>query len=229
MYNIMPGSSHWFQVHDQVPFAELKNYMESKKYENLQDVSLTSEQRRMILMGLFYEAEAHAFTKEIVRGSFEKVGLWPWKPKKILKMCRENSPPVSQPPQDEIRDRLIDAIKVRRESNQAYREVLLRRLKPVEVIAIQKSGKQKEHKKGTGQKSVDDKQQNPGAAKRMNKCIYAQPPAKRSRISESTEKRCCARGCGKTHFWSKKWGFCSNCKKNFCPTHIHLLHKHKCK
>jgi len=30
MLNIMPGSSHWFQVHDQLPFAILKNSMEDK-------------------------------------------------------------------------------------------------------------------------------------------------------------------------------------------------------
>ena len=31
MYNIMPGSSHWFQVHDQKPFGFLKKKIEGKK------------------------------------------------------------------------------------------------------------------------------------------------------------------------------------------------------
>ena len=53
MINIMPGSSHWFQVHDQHPFATLKNVMEGKKYELLSDISLTSEDRRVLLVGLF--------------------------------------------------------------------------------------------------------------------------------------------------------------------------------
>ncbi len=35
MFNIMPGSSHWFQVHDQVPFASLKNKMIEYKIEFL--------------------------------------------------------------------------------------------------------------------------------------------------------------------------------------------------
>ena len=31
MHNIMPGSSHWFQVHDQEPFGSLKKKMREKK------------------------------------------------------------------------------------------------------------------------------------------------------------------------------------------------------
>ena len=31
IYNIMPGSSHWFQVHDQQPFGALKKKMSQKK------------------------------------------------------------------------------------------------------------------------------------------------------------------------------------------------------
>ena len=34
MLNIMPGSSHWFQVHDQYPFAILKNSIQAKKNMN---------------------------------------------------------------------------------------------------------------------------------------------------------------------------------------------------
>ena len=57
MINIMPGSSHWFQVHDQLPFANLKKMMLQKKKEILRGITLTSEERRKILMGIFYEAE----------------------------------------------------------------------------------------------------------------------------------------------------------------------------
>ena len=32
MINIMAGSSHWFQVHDQLPFPKLKNYMRANFY-----------------------------------------------------------------------------------------------------------------------------------------------------------------------------------------------------
>ena len=33
MLNIMAGSSHWFQVHDQLPFAGLKNCLKSQFYD----------------------------------------------------------------------------------------------------------------------------------------------------------------------------------------------------
>jgi len=42
-------------------------------------------------------------------------------------------------------------------------------------------------------------------------------------------KKCCVRGCEETHFWTKKWNFCKNCKKSFCPSHINIFYHHKCK
>ena len=47
--HIMPGSSHWFQVHDQLPFATLKKKMNAKKNEILTSTSLPHEERRAIL------------------------------------------------------------------------------------------------------------------------------------------------------------------------------------
>ena len=74
--SIIPGSSHWFQVHDQQPFAILKKTMEEKKIDISQDISLVSDERRKLLMGLFYEAESKAINNEIVRKSFDDVGSW---------------------------------------------------------------------------------------------------------------------------------------------------------
>ena len=76
MFNFMPGTSHWFQVHDQLPFANLKKLMVRKK----RLFTLPRWRRMALLMGIFYKAERKAFMPHIVRKSFANVGLWPWNP-----------------------------------------------------------------------------------------------------------------------------------------------------
>ncbi len=93
MYNIMPGTSHWFQVHDQQPFGVLKKNMGRKKFDLLTSTVTTDKSKQDLLMALFYQAEASAFGKEVVCKAFSDVGLWPWDPETILKNCLENSPP----------------------------------------------------------------------------------------------------------------------------------------
>ena len=51
--NVIAGSSHWFQVHDQLQFANLKNFMDQKNFELLSDISLTPKQKRVFLISFF--------------------------------------------------------------------------------------------------------------------------------------------------------------------------------
>ena len=81
LINIMPGSSHWFQVHDQEPFAILKKSVSDEKKKNSPPVSLQPKERQTISMAEFYEVEAKAFKHDVVASAFEKVRLWPWNPK----------------------------------------------------------------------------------------------------------------------------------------------------
>ena len=80
MHNIMPGTSHWFQVHDQQPFGALKKKMSQKKYELWTSTATPPEDGKNLLMCLFYQAEEDAFETKVVRKTFSDVGLWPWKP-----------------------------------------------------------------------------------------------------------------------------------------------------
>ena len=57
MLNIMPGTSHWFQVHDQFPFANLKKIMATKKRRCSRLFTLARPKRMGSLMGFFYKAE----------------------------------------------------------------------------------------------------------------------------------------------------------------------------
>ena len=97
MYNIMPGTSHWFQVHDQQPFGALKKRRVEKNYELWTSTAAPPDDTKDLLMCLFYQAEMHAFETQVVRKTFADVGLWPWNPKKILQNCLENCPIVAPP------------------------------------------------------------------------------------------------------------------------------------
>ena len=77
MFNIMAGSSHWFQVHDQIPFATLKNKMSQLKDEILNCVKLEPKERTKLLDSIFYKAEKFDFTKRNILKSFADVGLRP--------------------------------------------------------------------------------------------------------------------------------------------------------
>ena len=89
--NIMPGSSNWFQVHDQEPFGLLKKSISEEKIKSPVPVSVESQLKNTISMARFYKAEAKAFTPSVVKKAFKSVGLVPWDPEKIEKMCQEHS------------------------------------------------------------------------------------------------------------------------------------------
>ncbi len=91
MLNIMAGSSHWFQVHDQLPFAILKKKMRDSFYKCFGVSSTEPGPTLETRMAEFYEAEKDAFDPKPVKDSFAMVGLQPWDRNKILRNCRENS------------------------------------------------------------------------------------------------------------------------------------------
>jgi len=94
MLNIMAGSSHWFQVHDQLPFATLKNFLKNQFYDCFEEIAHTDKKDEIkIRMHNFFEAEKKALRKRVLLDSFRIVGLMPWKPDTILKNCREHSSP----------------------------------------------------------------------------------------------------------------------------------------
>ena len=52
--------------------------MRSLKSQLRPSDSVQPEDRKMISMAMFYQAEKKAFSISAVKGSFEEVGLYPW-------------------------------------------------------------------------------------------------------------------------------------------------------
>ena len=82
-HHIMPGSSRWFQIYVQTPFANLKNLMVDLKSEMTPSDRVAPEDRKVISMTVFYNAEKTAFSISNVKSAFTRVGLWPWNPEKF--------------------------------------------------------------------------------------------------------------------------------------------------
>ena len=80
------------------------------------------------------------------------------KKKKKLKACEENCPSAVQPNQNEIMNRLVIAIRTHREMQEAKRLQIIRWLKPVEFIAIQKREKPKRRRRDDSVNLVDEEQ-----------------------------------------------------------------------
>ena len=228
LINIMPGSSHWFQVHDQLPFANLKKLMNDKKNEIMGSFCLEPEVRRRILLGIFYDSERIALREDILRKSFADVGLWPWNPEKILKICAEHSP-VS--PLFEIDANVLciaDAIRDTGEKQMAECRRIMSRLDVKTVRSPEKAEKRQRPDED------DDGSSPPGVGKssdsraKKSKDISVEPPQKRARVVSACRKMCSVKGCQKGHFRSKKWKICPKCKKNFCPSHLKNMRRHKC-
>jgi len=133
IFGIMPGSSNWFQVHDQLPFANLKNHIRDVKNELLGCCEMTPQQRRMLLTAIFYQAESRALEPNLILESFRKVGLSPWNKELILQSCKEHSPPDPKTMKDPAMERLADVIQIHKDERITKVCQLLSGLKTVVV------------------------------------------------------------------------------------------------
>ena len=228
MLNIMAGSSHWFQVHDQLPFAILKKKMGTSFYKCFGRNSTDPEATLITRMAQFYEAEKDAFDPQSVRKSFAMVGLQPWNKNLILKNCRENSPAGSDSIENSMIDDLARKISMYSEKKRDEIERLRSTVKHVEIETSKKSIRRKYTEKDYSKNPVQDKEGTVDSSLEKNMHIATEMPKKRAKLMHVDCKTCASEGCGKTHFWSKKWVFCQKCNKNFCEEHKDELYHHQC-
>ena len=203
MFNIMPGSSHWFQVHDQEPFATLKNKMHEFKNEFLNCVSLQPQERTKLFHAIFCKAEKCSFTRKIILDSFAAVGLLPWNPVKIVNDASDNSPMVSKDQSDGVMREMIDAVKVTKDARVTKLCQTLSSVKCARISTPKASPKCE--KRGRPEEDADfhpndevDHSSVSESEKSMDTPL--QPPRKKGRKSPSNLKKCCVR----THILGQK-------------------------
>ena len=91
MLNIMPHSSHWFQVHDNKPFAILKKLLQASRNNATSLAHHDPSVRRQAFADNLDKAEKKASAQPVIIKSFKEVGLHPWKPAPICERCQMNA------------------------------------------------------------------------------------------------------------------------------------------
>ena len=229
MIYIMPGSSHWFQVHDQFPFGTLKKEMASIKLRKVPPISLEPESKRTTMTSVFYEAEELAFRPHIVRKAFANVGLSPWNPSRIRDALQKHCRQVCSEERDRAYFTLSESVKVCEEKKYDAYCQMVGRMKPVGLTVVKLVQKAEDEDDEDAKSSEQEKQARSKSTDGKHEDISGRPPKKRAHRLSLELKRCSVRGCQETHFWSKKWNFCAICNKHFCPFHEKVFHHHKCK
>jgi len=185
LINIMSGSSHWFQVHDDLPFATLKKKMKSLKNRILYPISAQTKARRRALMKIFYDAEREAFAPTIIRKAFDNVGLWPWNPEKIRQHCKEHSPPKEDDVGSNLERGMLAIIEKYEQKKLDAFQQLLTGLVPANVIEVDEEsecGSEEE----SAEEQVDDDEDSSAPTERRKRGRPKAPQAKRPRTSSNT-------------------------------------------
>ena len=160
------------------------------------------------MMGIFYKAERKAFLPHIVRKSFYDVGLWPYDPEKIIRICQEHTSVDSQDKENESLRDLIDAIKIQRQRKAEWCEKILTDLEPANITEDENYHFQFFGDDDEGKDPTDDEDENGSPLQENSDSMPVEPPAKRVRTPSGERKICCARGCQKSHIRSKN-GLCA--------------------
>jgi len=183
---IMPGTSHWFQVHDQKPFGTLKKKMAIRRNQFSRAPLLPSKAMKDFMMGIYSLVEKEAFAPHIIIKSFEDVGLYPWCPEKIRDLCREHCPPPSQLNGSCVVKKLERIMK----TLSAEQEAEQRRIISIGKSEMEGSSENstryqlRERKKKIHEQSEDKTRRSFSRRKTMGSKI--QPPSKRSRTMKTT-------------------------------------------
>ena len=205
-----------------------KKKMRGKKFTFLSLISLTRRERRDLLTCIFYQAEAEALECEVLKKTFEEVGLCPWKPDVIRRLCLEHTSGCREVHQSLLVKKLLRLLdKIRREKLDRFHRMMSNKERVSVQIAQEeeeKSGPEEE----SGNTSEYEEQEEDASEDASGESIACEPHAKRPHVISRSRKSCCIKGCENTHLWSKKWKSCPKCKKNFCPSHVHYMYNHRC-
>ena len=148
--------------------------------------------------------------------------------KRNLEICKKYCPAVSQSDRDRAFHALAQAVKTFGEKRLSDCCETVRSLKPVSIVSLEKPKKRERHDDDAVRNHEEEKDTGSTPGTKKNRSTSARPPSKRARNDSEKLKKCCVRGCKNAHFWSKKWFFCTSCKKHFCPHHAEKFHHHHC-
>ena len=217
LWNIMPGSSYWFQVHDNSPFGALKKNLRHQCDEISFRPTDSPSIRRQLVAGCFYRAEDISFTPSNIQHAFRDVGLWPFDREKILSRARTEQTVKEQEKMEQISNIVSQILKSDKESQERKRAAVLSEVEPRKAIQILPF----DH---------SPLRQIPCAEDRCHLSpvtrLFQSATAEEVVVQISIGSVCTADGCQAKFRSSKKWKFCTTCQSAYCPIHAAAYKKH---
>ena len=232
MYNTMPHSPHWFQVHEQKPFEILKQQLEASRSNVTSLAHHDPSVRRLAFAGNLYHAEVKAYAQSVLSNSFKDMGTCPWNPDRIRELCQMDA--TSATP-----DAMSIAVELLVQKMQEHDAELAKRVKSytarLEEASPSMTGtlcfsaveERKRHDEPP-HSPLHQKQSGSPATKRCNVAIATAGPTHKHARLDASRELCSEPTCQKSHFRSTKWVTCPTCNKTFCPVHASNLRKHQC-
>lgn len=217
LWNIMPGTSYWFQVHDNTPFGSLKKGLQNQIDSIAIRGSDSPHIRRQLVAGCFYKAEESAFTRQNIIHAFRDVGLWPFNPEKILSRAIEEEHHNQQTEDARIARIVRGVIEGDAKREEEKRQVILDMVDEVSVTKILPF----DHSPLRKIPRKEDRRGLPAVTSLFNSPT---DDDRENSIPPSTP--CSTEGCKSKFRSSKKWRYCTICSKAFCPRHHSEWNKH---
>lgn len=139
-----------------------------------------------LVRGIFRIVETEAFTPSIIIKSFAEVGLWPWNPDLIRKLCQTHCPPPSQLNTSRIERKLEGIMEDIEAEQEAERDRIIAYGKEETPASSEKCSRYSLRERKSGAPQVREVFSGHPISRRKTMSSKIQPPMKRSRTKETT-------------------------------------------
>ena len=149
------------------------------------------EDRKVISIKFFYNAEKNAFSVSSVKSAFARVRLWPWRPEKNLNFCEKFYLAQYQQDTDRALFALTHAVKHcdgKRISDCCDK---VSQMNPVPVVTLKTVEKRKSRDENDTEDLQEEEQLDSVSRLRKARDILTRPPVKRTRQMPATVNTCC--------------------------------------
>lgn len=225
MWLFPSNSSHFIQPLDSVPFAALKKRLSEEGNIAIFESVLTGHNVKEALFATFFEAVSTVFTQEVIQAGFERTGMYPWRPEKVMKNARANLAGERSIQVDTHVEKAIQAMTAT--------------LNNFEKSAKQRAGKVKLRTNRIAQGQLhdpqmlvaaDDQARQTEARKRREaeRKKLAAENVKRQRLDAKERLKCAEESCTKARLrGGKDWAVCPHCPFLLCKKHKRNMAAHQ--
>lgn len=233
IWTIMSNCSHWFQLHDQHPFAALRRSLNAQLKHIDWTRDMSPQDRRQIVADAFYQAEDIALDPSVVTKALAAIHIMPFNPHKIIEIAKERSHAVPPKHDDPLVQGVIKGVDEFLKTQREFKAAAAARVEVKEVPASgnfvfspQARAAAVQMAAAAAQKVEETKAAKAKAKEAREEDVRE---AKRRKAEERLASTCQNAGCTKYYKSSPAWVKCERCNAHFCPKHKRDMDSHACR